>query len=273
MSESHRPFRFGAVLSVRGNARTWADAARELEASGYSTVLVPDTLWTPSPFLALSAVAAATTTLRLGTWVLTAPLRRPAGVVRETKTLQALSDGRFELGIGAGRPGGERDAESLGVEWGSPKERVDRVEATIAAVRSEVEPAPDIVIAGQGDRMLRLAGRTAKTLALPTSPAVDAAELGALVHRVHAVAGTELELALQITGVGDEVPGWLRDQAGLTPERLRAAGAVMMMTGDPETDAAALERLRADTGVSYLTVPGEFAKRLAPLVARLAGRT
>ncbi|WP_345800857.1 LLM class flavin-dependent oxidoreductase [Microbacterium sp. AZCO] len=266
-----RPFRFGAVMSVRGSAQEWADSARELEGQGYSTLLVPDTLWTPSPFLVLAAAAVITTTLRLGTWVASAPLRRPAEVVREVKTLQALAGGRFELGIGAGRPGGENDASTLGVAWGSPKERVDRVEATIEAVRGGVDPAPAIVIAGHGDRMLRLAGRTATTLTLPTSPAVDADQLATLTDRVRAVAGAHLELALQVTGVGDDLPDWLRHQLGLNPDELRAAGAVMMLTGDVERDAAALLELRSRTGVSYLTVPGQFATRFAPLVARLAG--
>src|SRR4051812_37483467 len=107
---SRRPFRFGVVAGMGGPAAAWADRARGFEEEGYSTLLVPDTLWTPSPFLALAAAAAGTSTLRLGTWVIASPFRRPAEVVRETKTLQELSGGRFELGIGAGRPGGERDA-------------------------------------------------------------------------------------------------------------------------------------------------------------------
>ncbi|QIG39076.1 LLM class flavin-dependent oxidoreductase [Microbacterium sp. 4R-513] len=271
MSRSPRPLRFGAVVSVRGAAREWADEARRLEASGYSTLLVPDTLWTPSPFPVLAAAAGGTTTLRLGTWVLSAPLRRPAEVVRETRTLQTLSVGRFELGIGAGRPGGEKDAEALGVAWGSPRERVDRVEETIDAVAGQVEPVPRIVIAGRGDRMLRLAGRAAGTLALPTAPEIGAAELADVVRHVRELGGDDLELAMQVTGVGDELPGWLRHRLGLTPDGLRASGAVMMLTGDLDRDADTVQRLRDEAGVSYLTVPGELASRLSPLVERLAG--
>ena len=131
---TRRPFRFGVVAGTRGPASAWADGARRLEDEGYSTLLVPDTLWTPSPFQVLAASAAATTTLHLGTWVLASPLRRPTEVVRETKTLQELSGGRVELGVGAGRPGGERDAEALGIEWGAPGARVTQVEATLTAV-------------------------------------------------------------------------------------------------------------------------------------------
>jgi alkanesulfonate monooxygenase SsuD/methylene tetrahydromethanopterin reductase-like flavin-dependent oxidoreductase (luciferase family) len=270
MTTTSGPFRFGAVTAIRGPAAAWADEARRLEGDGYSTLLTPDTLWTPSPFLVLAAAAAGTTTLRLGTWVIASPLRRPAEVVREVKTLQELSEGRIELGIGAGRPGGERDAEALGAEWGGPGSRVSQVEATLTAVRAGVDPAPRIVIAGSGDRMLGIAGRLADTLALPTPPTADLATIATLADRVRAKAG-DLELALQVTGVGDDIPDWLRHQQGLTPDGLREAGSATMLSGDVERDADALGRLREATGVSYLTVPGDFAARLAPLVARISG--
>ena len=272
MSTPPRPFRFGAIHSHRGDARAWADSAIELETLGYSTLLVPDTLWTPSPFLVLTAAATNTSTLRLGTWVLSAPLRRPAEVVRETRTLQELSGGRFELGIGAGRPGGDAGAAALGAEWGSPRQRVDHVQEVVTAVRAQVDPAPDIVIAGQGERMLRIAGAAASTLALPVSPDTNLDQLAALTDRVMTIAGDGLELSLSVTGVGDDIPDWLRKQLGLTPEGLRRSGAVALLSGDVDRDADSLTRLRDRTGVSYLTVSAEFAARLAPLVARLAGQ-
>ena len=120
--------------------------------------------------------------------------------------------------------------------------------------------------------MLRLARRAASTLALPASPAATSAELGALAGRATADEGGDLELALQVTGVGEDLPDWLRHRMGLTPDGLRDAGAVAMLSGDVDRDAEALERLREQTGISYLTVPGDFAKRLSPLVARLSGR-
>lgn len=271
MTPIRRPFRFGAVAGIRGAATAWADEARRLQDAGYSTLIVPDTLWTPSPFLVLAAAAAGATTLRLGTWVIASPLRSPAEVVRETKSLQELSGGRFELGIGAGRPGGERDAERLGVEWGTPGRRVTRVEETLAAVRAGVDPVPSIVVAGSGDRMLGIARRMADTIALPLPPTADLGAVGSLTERVRTLAG-DLELALQLAGVGDEIPEWLRRQQGLTPEGLREARAAAMLSGDLERDADALEQLRESTGVSYITVPGDFASRLAPLVERLADR-
>ncbi|GAA1942647.1 TIGR03621 family F420-dependent LLM class oxidoreductase [Microbacterium deminutum] len=258
------------MAGVRGPASAWTDGARRLEDDGYSTLLVPDTLWTPSPFLVLAAVAAATTNLRLGTWVIASALRRPAEVVREVKTLQELSAGRVELGIGAGRPGGERDAEALGVEWGSAGARVTQVEATVTAVRGGIDPVPRIVIAGSGDRMLGIAARMADTLALPTPPTADLATLAALAERARVHAG-DIELAVQLTGVGDDIPAWLRHQQGLTPDGLREAGSATMLSGDVDRDADALAELREATGISYLTVPGELTPRVGPLVARVSG--
>lgn len=268
---TRHPFRFGAVVGRRASAASWAATARELEQLGFSTLLVPDTLQTASPLLALSAAATATERLHLGTWVLAAPLRSPAETVRDATTLHELSGGRFELGLGAGRPGGEHDAARLGVEWGAPARRVDAVEATVAAARAELPDVP-VVIAGSGDRMLRLAGAFAATLALAVPPTASVDEVAALTARARDRAGADLEIALQIAGVGDDLPEWLRTRLGLTSSGLREAGAAALLSGDDGRDAAHLERLRETAGVSYFTMSHEHAARLGPLVERLAGR-
>ena len=157
-------FRFGAASGAHGDARAWGEAARRLETLGFSALLVPDTLFTPSPFLALTAAAAATSTLHVGTWVLSAPLRTPVQTVRETRTIVELSSGRFELGIGAGRPRGDADATTLGVSWGSPRERVDRVEETLKATKEAFGDDVPITLAASGSRMLGLAVQYASTL-------------------------------------------------------------------------------------------------------------
>ncbi len=263
-----RPFRFGVVTVVRGGASVWADAARRIEDLGYATILVPDTLATPSPFLALTAAATATTALKVGSWVLNAPLRTPAHVVREAVSLRELAGGRFELGLGAGRPGGAEDADALGVEWGTPGARVDRVAATADAVLATVDPPPPIVIAGSGPRMLALAGRVATTLALPLGPTASVQQLADVARRALA-AGPDLELSLQIASVGDDIPAWLRDR-GMTPEVTRDSATAL--TGDPGRDVDRLQRLRADHGVSYVVVSYQSAQALGPVVERLAGR-
>jgi len=267
-------FRFGVVTGAHGDARAWSETARRVEGDGFSVLLVPDTLYTPSPFLALSVAAAATTALRVGTWVLAAPLRSPAATVRETRTLVELSGGRFELGLGAGRPQGEADATALGVPWGSGRERVDQVEATIAAVRAALGDDLPLTLAAGGDRMMRLAGRHARTVALPLPPHAALAAVAEVADRVRTATAPDrppVELSLQIAGVGDAVPEWLRRSAGLTPESLRDAGAVAGLSGDVGRDADALRALRDETGVSFFTVPDELSAPLAPLVAELAG--
>ncbi|GAA5199869.1 LLM class flavin-dependent oxidoreductase [Microbacterium jejuense] len=264
-------FRFGVVTGAHGDARAWSETARRVEGDGFAALLVPDTLFTPSPFLALSVAAAATSTLHLGTWVLAAPLRSPAATVRETRTLVELSGGRFELGLGAGRPQGEADAVALGVPWGSGRERVDQVEATIAAVRGALGDDLPLTLAAGGDRMMRIAGLQAHTVALPLPPHADLAAVTEVVARVRAatVAGRPpVELSLQIAGVGDAVPEWLR-RGGLTPESLRDARAVAALSGDVARDTEALRALRDATGVSFFTVPDELSALLAPLVAEL----
>src|SRR4051794_251340 len=125
---------FGLVMTPRAGGRDWVDRARSAE-QGWTSLLVPDTLWTASPFPALAAAAACTSELRLRTWVLAAPFRQPPAVVREVSALQLLSDGRFELGIGSGRPDAEREATRLGVAWGSAGDRIRQVEQAVFAVR------------------------------------------------------------------------------------------------------------------------------------------
>src|SRR5580698_6645238 len=105
-----RRFRFGAVAGFGRSGQEWAANARHIEQLGFSTLLCPDGTGTFAPFQALSAAAAVTGTLRLGTYVLASPLRTPGDVAWESASLDVLSGGRFELGLGAGRPDAERDA-------------------------------------------------------------------------------------------------------------------------------------------------------------------
>ncbi|MEV4167040.1 LLM class flavin-dependent oxidoreductase [Nonomuraea dietziae] len=97
-----RPFRFGVVAGKAPGGEGWTALAHRAERLGYATLLVPDTLGTFAPFPALAAAAAVTTTLRLGTYVLSAPNRTSGQVAWEADTLRTLSAGRFELGLGTG---------------------------------------------------------------------------------------------------------------------------------------------------------------------------
>ncbi|MEO7836647.1 MAG: LLM class flavin-dependent oxidoreductase, partial [Acidimicrobiales bacterium] len=98
-----RPFRFGVQVSAAVDGRAWADQARRIEALGYSTLWVPDHFddqW--GPLVALTAAATATTTLLIGPLVLDNDYRHPAVMAKEMATLDVLSGGRVEFGIGAG---------------------------------------------------------------------------------------------------------------------------------------------------------------------------
>src|SRR2546428_12871252 len=102
---TQRPFRFDIATHQFRSAEDWVARAQRAEALGFSTFLALDTVgMTPAPLPALAAAAAATRTLRVGTLVLANDFRNPVLLARECATIDLLSGGRFELGLGAGRP-------------------------------------------------------------------------------------------------------------------------------------------------------------------------
>jgi alkanesulfonate monooxygenase SsuD/methylene tetrahydromethanopterin reductase-like flavin-dependent oxidoreductase (luciferase family) len=109
-------------------------------------------------------------------------------VVREAKAVQQLSDGRFELGIGTGRPDAAREAERLGVPWPSASERVAQLEAVVTAVREQVDPRPAVVMAASGPKSLAVAGRLAERVAVALGPHATLADLEAGAARVREAA-------------------------------------------------------------------------------------
>jgi hypothetical protein len=158
------PFGFGAPTF--GSVRGWTDRTRRGEDLGFATLLVPDGPKRFSAFQSLAAVAAVTDQLRLGTFVLPVPFWSPSIVAWETASLDQLSGGRFELGLGAGHPGNAESAEALGMPYGTPGQRIRQVGETIAAVNrlaSETiaaavqQPRPPIMVAGSGDQLLAFA--------------------------------------------------------------------------------------------------------------------
>jgi len=110
-----RPFRFGVVAPLRTDLPTWLARVRRIADSGYSTLLMPDfPLLQPAPGPTL-ATAAALTDLRVGTWVYASPLRPAWLTAWEAHSLSQLTDGRFELGIGTGRPGIDDELRDKGM--------------------------------------------------------------------------------------------------------------------------------------------------------------
>ncbi len=188
-----RPFRFAAQLSraPSGTARAWSEQARRVEDLGYSTLLMPDHFGDQlAPVPALAAAAAATATLRIGTLVFGNDYRHPCVLAHEAATLDVLSDGRLELGIGAGWM--RSDYEEAGMAYDDPKERVDRLEEAVGVLagllrtdgpfsfegnhytvrqhtlqpRPVQKPGPPLIIGGGGRRVLSLAGRYADIVSI-----------------------------------------------------------------------------------------------------------
>src|SRR5258708_4047421 len=120
MTMQPHPFRFGVLCEQKMDTqRAWVDTARWIEESGYATLLIRDHFVRDpfgdqfAPLIALMAAAAATMRLRLGTLVLDNDYRLPVLLAKEAATLDVLSNGRFELGLGAGWARHEYERASL----------------------------------------------------------------------------------------------------------------------------------------------------------------
>jgi probable F420-dependent oxidoreductase len=289
-----RPFRFGVVSALAPSADDWATIARRAEDLGYDTLLTPDTLWTFSPFPAIAAAAAVTRTLRFGTFVLNTPLHAPTAVALNTMTLDMLTNGRFELGLGAGRPGAEADAERLGLSWRTPGQRVRHLADTIRTVKETLDtaaaspnrgpgqlrpvqqPRPPILVAGQGRRLLQVAAEEADIVGLGVGPEGTEYDLAAKVGELRDIAGDrfdDLELSMNIAAVGDELPAWMRPMlGGADPKELAAKGSIALLGGSTDAMVDTLLQRREALGISYVSVNATFMDQLAPVVQKLAGR-
>ena len=119
------PFRFGVQVTKTGSGAEWRDRARQIEDLGYSTLFMPDHFDEQlAPMPAMAMAAAHTTTLRIGALVFDNDYKHPAILAKEAATLDLCSDGRLELGIGAGWM--RTDYDALGLPYDPPAVRVDR---------------------------------------------------------------------------------------------------------------------------------------------------
>lgn len=222
---SQRPFRFAAQLNEPLDGRTWADSCREMEDLGYSTMFVPDHFDEGlGPISAMAMAAAATTTLRVGALVLDCDFRHPAVIGRELATIDALSEGRLEVGLGAGWK--TSDYDQSGIAMDRPGVRVSRMieHATILRglftsesvtfhgdhyrvtdLPGEPRPhrpeGPPFLIGGGAPRLLRFGGSFAEIVGI--NPSIHSGEIDTdaardgMPERIDAKAGWVAEGAQQ----------------------------------------------------------------------------
>src|SRR5256714_9646470 len=135
MTKMHRPFRFGVVTAYTQSHTAWITTARRVEELGYATLLIPDrvSIGSLAPLTALAVAAGATTVLRVGSYVLCNEYRHPVLLAREAATLDLLSEGRFELGLGAGV--GAAEFQQLGIPFANAGTRVGRLEETLQLIK------------------------------------------------------------------------------------------------------------------------------------------
>jgi probable F420-dependent oxidoreductase len=148
-----KPFRFGINARDAGSRAEWQDKARRVEALSYSVLLVPDHLATMlAPIPAAVSAAAATKALRVGTNVLNNDFRHPVLVAREAATADLLTDGRFELGLGAGHMQAEND--QAGLPFDRPGVRLERLAEAVTIIKGLLE-GTEVTFAGQHYRVTR----------------------------------------------------------------------------------------------------------------------
>jgi len=297
-------------MAERGrSAEHWREVAKRAEALGYDTLLMPDHITSQlAPVPALAAAAAATTTLRIGSFVFDNDYRNPVMLAKEATSLDLLSSGRLEFGLGAGW--NTSDYRQLGIPYDAPKIRVDRMEealglikrlwteesvtheGTYYRVRDAVvlpkptqHPHPPVMIGGGGPRMLRIAAREAQIVAIaPTlgangRPKLETGTLGSVAQRIatlrRAPRFPELELNVivfdaQVTDAAQSIV------EGLAAQIKSAATTIVdtpfFMYGSRASLVEDLLARRERLGISYIALPGAAMKAFAPIVAQLRGK-
>lgn len=305
-----RLFRFGVHASGMGSRDEWVARAYRAEALGYDTWLLADHFGAQfAPVPALATAAEATVSLRIGALVFANDYRHPVVLAKEAATLDVLSEGRFEFGLGAGWLRDEYAA--AGLPFDSPGVRIDRLAEALTIIkglfgpdpvsftgehyqvtnlRGEPQPIqrphPPILVGGGGTRLLTLAAREATIVginprALPQG-GLDRADIAlesvarkaALVREAAGLRWEDVELSIVL--VGGAVTADPRAEAAPVVARSGASEETVLASphalfGSVETIVDRLREYRERWGLSYITVPERSMQSLAPVVARLRG--
>lgn len=308
-----RKFRFGVQMSKAASAKEWAEVARKAEDLGYSTLAMPDHFvneeWAPVP--AMAAAAAATTTLRLGSLVFDNDYKHPVVLAKEAATLDVLSDGRLEFGLGAGWQ--RTDYEASGMPYDPPGVRIDRFEEGLRIIKglwgdgpfsfegehytvTELKgfpkpiqrPGPPVLIGGGGQRVLTVAAQEADVIGLNANlrageVSVDAAKTAteqATLEKldwIRAAAGSryedlEFNVLVFMAVVTDDRDSLVESMAPMFGVTPAEALAIPhVLVGTVEEIIDVLIERRDKYGISYVTLQGDALETFAPIVGKLTG--
>jgi probable F420-dependent oxidoreductase len=307
-----RPFRFGAQVSNARSREKFVEKARKLEDSGYSTMFMPDHFDDQlAPMPALMAAADATTTLRIGSLVFDNDYKHPVVMAKEAATLDLLSGGRLEFGLGAGWM--RTDYEQSGIPYDPPGVRVDRFVEGLEVIKGLFTGEP-FSFSGKHYTVTELAGTP-----LPVQRPHPPITIGAGAKRMCRIAGREADIvsvnfsleagaidaAMAVTGLAEATRnkiGWIREGAGdrfddielsvtvfmsaIVDNREEFAGMVAQgfgltaeqglsiphfLVGTEQQIIEDLQRRREEYGFSYVVISGGAEETMAPIVAKLAG--
>jgi probable F420-dependent oxidoreductase len=257
-----RPFRFLASPPPIVDGRQLTEVARRAEATGIDVLVIPDHLVAPmAPIPVMAAAAAATERLRVGTFVLNNDLRHPAVLAQDLATIDVLSGGRLEMGIGAGWNSPEYDA--IGLTFDPVPERLSRLQEAVAVLKGcfgedpfsfagrhytiadhdaqpkpVQRPHPPLMIGGGGRRTLEFAAREANIVGL--APRIRPGPRGDPRSMTLAATAEKID--------------WVREAAGARFAKLEQnvypSSSPIVITDHPRREAEALaEALHARTGV------------------------
>ncbi|HVH14778.1 MAG TPA: TIGR03621 family F420-dependent LLM class oxidoreductase [Candidatus Angelobacter sp.] len=309
-----RPFRFGISVVNPHSRRDFVSLARRSEELGFSTLLLPDHIGSDlqAPFSSLALAAGVTEKIRVGTHMINNDLRHPLLVAHEAATLDLLSDGRLELGIGAGW--NEPEYEEMGIRFDSPEVRVERLHESVAIVkrlltgetvtfdgkhyhmhnhtvgiRSLQRPRPPIAMGGNGELLMSLAAREADImsfLGLGVNKAGRRLRYTAFtpeglekkIEFVRKAAGTRFNLIELAAFIWYFQEG---DNARMAASQVRRDRSLSIhdvisspftQLGTPEEMIEKLENNRDRFGVNYWVIKSPALEAMKEVVPQLAGR-
>jgi probable F420-dependent oxidoreductase len=319
-----KPFRFGVQSFNAQSGEEWAGKARKAEELGYSTFHLADHLIGPGPALeatnhpiqdvaaipAMAYAAAVTSTINIGCRVFCIDYHNPLVLTKSAMTIDMLSGGRLEMGLGAGWLQGEYEA--IGLDFDPPPQRIDRLQDVIEGVKAYRSPGvldvanntlrwkgfegvpkpvskPPIMIGGGSPRVLRLGGREADIVSLnfnnrsgmigPDGVQTSSEELTTKkIGWIRDGAGDrfddiELEIGAYFTFVMDDPSPVLANFAqmfGYSEEDMQRHPHALF--GSVDTVCEELQRRRELHGISYFTVGENAIDAFAPVVERLSGK-